>query len=89
MAEKMKKVINKKSRSKDIAEFTAANYNRLELRIYKGQKEIIKAHAEKSGETINSLINRLLAAEIPGFNPIITENMHKVGKRRAKKSECN
>ena len=74
----------KKSRSKVNMEFYAANYSRVILNVYKGQKEIIKAHAEKNGETINALLNRLLAAEIPGFNPIITENMHKVGKRRTK-----
>uniref|UniRef100_UPI002ED150D8 hypothetical protein n=1 Tax=Enterocloster clostridioformis TaxID=1531 RepID=UPI002ED150D8 len=37
------------------------NYDRIELTVKpKGKKEEIKAHAELSGETLNSFINRAI-----------------------------
>lgn len=39
-------------------------YDRLVLRVYKGQSEIIKEQAEKNNESVNSYINRLIANDI-------------------------
>lgn len=50
--------------------YNSSNYERLAVSVKKGEREKIKAYAEKNGESANGLINRLLADEIPGFNPI-------------------
>lgn len=39
-------------------------YDDIRLQVKKGQKEIIKAHAEAQGESINGFINRAIAETI-------------------------
>lgn len=39
-------------------------YDDIRLQVKKGQKEIIKAHAEAQGESINGFINRAIAEAI-------------------------
>ena len=36
------------------------NYDRIEIIVSKGKKEIIKAHAEARGESVNAFINRAI-----------------------------
>lgn len=48
------------SQRKAVAKYNAANYDRVELRVDKGRKEIIKAHAEAKGESVNAFINRAI-----------------------------
>ena len=43
-----------------VAKYNAANYDRVELRLEKGQKDIVKVHAEAHGESINAFINRAI-----------------------------
>jgi len=43
------------------------NYDRIPLLVLKGNKEKIKARAAERGETVSGYINKLLAADIPGF----------------------
>ncbi|MDY6041281.1 MAG: hypothetical protein SPI81_05120 [Candidatus Faecousia sp.] len=43
-----------------VAKYNAANYDRVELRLEKGKKEITKAHAEAQGESLNAFINRAI-----------------------------
>lgn len=50
--------------------YNSANYDRLAVNVKKGEREKVKVYAEKNGESTSGLINRLLAAEIPGFDPI-------------------
>jgi len=38
----------------------SANYDRINLTVDKGRKEIIKAHAESRGESVNGFINRAI-----------------------------
>lgn len=45
---------------KAVAKYNAANYERIELRVEKGQKEVIKAHADSRGESVNGFINRAI-----------------------------
>ena len=40
------------------------NYDRINLTIPKGEKERIKTAADKNGESVNGLINRILFAEV-------------------------
>lgn len=48
------------SQRKAVAKYNAANYDRIELRVDKGRKDIIKAHAESKGESVNAFINRAI-----------------------------
>jgi len=47
-----------------VAKYNAANYDRVELRLEKGQKDIIKSHAESKGESLNAFINRAIAETV-------------------------
>ena len=44
-----------------VAKYNAATYDRLELRVLKGEKDLIKTHAESRGEAVNYFINRAIA----------------------------
>ena len=39
-------------------------YDRIALTVKKGQREIIKAHAEKLGLSLNAYINKLIAEDM-------------------------
>lgn len=45
---------------KAVAKYNAANYDRIELRVPKGQKEKVKIHSEACGESVNAFINRAI-----------------------------
>jgi uncharacterized protein (DUF1778 family) len=49
-----------KAQQKAVAKYNANNYDRIELRVDKGQKQIIKDHAETKGETLNGFVNRAI-----------------------------
>ena len=42
----------------------AKAYDRINLTVYNGQKEIIKAHAESMGESVNGFIGRAIQEAI-------------------------
>lgn len=52
--------IKSDAQRKAVAKYNAANYERIELRVDKGQKDIIKAHADARGESVNGFINRAI-----------------------------
>lgn len=47
-----------------VAKYNAANYERIELRVKRGRKDELKAHAEGMGESLNEFINRALDEQI-------------------------
>lgn len=47
-----------KSQQKAVHKYVKANYDRMELTIPKGQKDVIKAHAERRGESANGFVWR-------------------------------
>lgn len=49
-----------KAQQKAVAKYNAANYERIELRVDKGKKELFKNHAENKGESLNAFINRAM-----------------------------
>lgn len=53
-----------KAQQKAVAKYNANNYDRIELRVEKGQKQIIKDHAETNGETLNGFVNRAIKEAI-------------------------
>lgn len=58
MEDQKKKVSEAQRRA--VAKYNAANYDRVELRLDKGRKEAVKAHAETQGESLNAFINRAI-----------------------------
>ena len=61
-----------KAQQKAVNKYMAANYDRINLTVEKGRKEIIKAHAEARGESVNGFINRAIEnqkSKRPGSNP--------------------
>lgn len=49
-----------KAQQKAVNKYMAANYDRINLTVPKGQKEVIQAHAEANGESVNGFINRAI-----------------------------
>jgi len=50
-----------KAQQKAVNKYMAANYDRINLTVLKGQKDTIKAHAEARGESVNGFINRAIS----------------------------
>ena len=46
------------------ARYNAKNYESINLRVYQGQRDQIKAYAESHGESLNGYINRLIAEDM-------------------------
>lgn len=49
-----------KAQQKAVNKYMAANYDRINLTVPKGEKETIKAHAEAQNESLNAFINRAI-----------------------------
>lgn len=49
-----------KAQQKATNKYIAGNYDRVNLTLPKGQKDIIKAHAESRGESVNAFIGRAI-----------------------------
>lgn len=47
-----------KAQQKAVNKYIKENYDVFQIRMPKGKKDIIKAHAESMGESVNSFINR-------------------------------
>lgn len=45
-------------------QYIADTYDRINLLVPRGQKEVIKAHAEARGESVNAFINRAVTETI-------------------------
>ena len=43
-----------------VAKYNAANYERVELRLRKGKKALLKSHAQMHGESLNEFVNRAI-----------------------------
>lgn len=48
--------------------WNAKAYDRINLTVPKGDKEVIKAYAEANGESVNGYINRLIAEDMKKNN---------------------
>ena len=40
--------------------YNAKTYEEIKVRVHKGQKDIITAHAEKNGESVNGFVTRAI-----------------------------
>ncbi len=61
------------SQKRAVAKYNAANYDRVELRLEKGQKDVVKAHAEAQGESLNAFINRAITQTMERDNTATEE----------------
>lgn len=48
--------------------YNAKAYDRIALQVKKGRKEILKAHAEQQGESLNGFINRAIDEAVDNDN---------------------
>ncbi len=53
-----------KAQQDAVNKYKRANYDRMEMLVPKGKKEIIKAHAESMGESVNGFISRAIDNQI-------------------------
>ena len=53
-----------KAQAKATNKYNAKAYDRLAIRVYKGQAEQIQAYAQEHGESLNGYINRLIAEDM-------------------------
>ena len=49
-----------KAQQRATANYVKKTYDRIEVKVMKGEKETIKAHAEAQGESLNAFINRAI-----------------------------
>ena len=49
-----------KAQQKAVSKYMKENYDVYQIRMKKGQKDTIKAHAEARGESVNGFINRAI-----------------------------
>lgn len=62
-----------KAQQRAVNKYMAANYDRINLTIPKGQKNTIKAHAEAQGESLNAFINRAITQTMERDAPAAKE----------------
>ena len=49
-----------KAQQRAVDKYVKENYDRIEIKVPKGHKEAIKAHAEAHSESVNGFINRAI-----------------------------
>ena len=49
-----------KAQQRAVSKYMKENYDEIKVRVEKGQKDIIKAHAEALGESVNGFIGRAI-----------------------------
>lgn len=62
-----------KAQQRAVNKYMAANYDRINLTVPKGQKNTIKAHAEAQGESLNAFINRAITQTMERDAPAVKE----------------
>lgn len=62
-----------KAQQRAVNKYMAANYDRINLTVPKGQKDTIKAHAEAQGESLNAFINRAITETMERDAPAAKE----------------
>ena len=53
-----------KAQQRAVNKYMKENYDEIKVRVDKGQKEIIKTHAEARGESVNGFIGRAISETI-------------------------
>ena len=53
-----------KAQQKAVSKYMKENYDEIKVRVPKGQKEVIKSHADSMGESVNAFIARAIDRQI-------------------------
>ena len=53
-----------KAQQKAVSKYKKENYDEIKVRVPKGQKEVIKSHADSMGESVNAFIARAIDRQI-------------------------
>ena len=53
-----------KATMRAVDKYVKNNYDRIEIKVPKGRKQAVEAHARERGESINGLVNALLRADM-------------------------
>lgn len=61
-----------KAQQRAVAKYMKNNYDEIKIRVPKGEREQIKAHADSKGESINSFVQRAI-------NETIERDTHQEG----------
>lgn len=59
-----------KAQQKAVNKYMSENYDRINLTVPKGQKDVIKAHAEAHGESVNGFVNRAISNQMAIDNAV-------------------
>ena len=79
-----------KAQQKAVHKYVKNNYDRVELTVKpKGKKDILKAHAHRMGETLNTFINRAIDETIERDNlPPVASKSPEPQERRIPCQHC-
>lgn len=58
-----------KAQQKCVSRYEAANYDKILVRLPKGQRETVKAQADSSGKSLNAYLIGLIAGDTPAAAP--------------------
>ena len=53
-----------KAQQRAVSKYMKENYDEIKVRVEKGQKDLIKAHAETQGKSVNSFINEAIVEKM-------------------------
>lgn len=62
-----------KAQQKAVSKYMKENYDELKVRLPKGQKNTIQAHAQAQGESLNAFINRAITETMERDRPATEE----------------
>lgn len=62
-----------KAQQRAVAKYMKNNYDELKVRVPKGDKDKIKAHAENKGESVNGFVKRAIDETMERDNASTTE----------------
>lgn len=68
-----------KAQQKAVNKYMAANYDRVNVTMPKGKKDVIKAHAETRGESVNAFIGRAIDETMERDNGLVSGSVAQSG----------
>ena len=68
-----------KAQQKAVNKYMAANYDRVNVTMPKGKKEVINAHAEARGESVNGFIGRAIDETMERDNGLVSGSTPSTG----------
>ena len=69
MEKSYNKYYNPKVNQKAVSKYNAKTYDRIEVKVFNGQKDTIKEYAQSKGMSLNAYINSLIASDMGELLP--------------------